>query len=40
MQMNVQLYHVVTDMTGETGMWIIRAVVAGERDPGCTGHPS
>src|SRR5271167_2538745 len=33
MQMNVQLHHVVTDVTGETGMWIIRAVVAGERDP-------
>ena len=33
MQMNVQLHHVVTDMTGETGMRIIRAVVAGERDP-------
>ena len=33
MQMNVQLHHVVTDMTGETGMRIIRAVVTGERDP-------
>ena len=33
MQMNVQLQHVVTDMTGATGMRIIRAVVAGERDP-------
>ena len=33
MQMNVQLHHVVTDMTGATGMRIIRAVVAGERDP-------
>ena len=33
MQMNVQLHHVVTDITGETGMRIIRAVVAGERDP-------
>src|ERR1700730_3303519 len=33
MQMNVQLHHVVTDVTGETGMGIIRAVVAGERDP-------
>ena len=32
MQMNVQLHHVVTDITGETGMRIIRAVVAGERD--------
>ena len=34
MQMNVQLHHVVTDMTGETGMRIIRAVVVlGERGP-------
>lgn len=32
MQMNVQLHHVVTDMTGVTGMSIIRAIVAGERD--------
>ncbi len=32
-QMNVQLHHVVTDIMGETGMRIIRAVVAGERDP-------
>ena len=33
MQMIVQLHHVVTDITGETGMRIIRAVVVGERDP-------
>jgi transposase len=33
MQMNVQLHHVVTDMMGTTGMSIIRAIVAGERDP-------
>jgi transposase len=33
MQMNVQLHHVVTDMTGTTGMRIIRAIVEGERDP-------
>src|SRR6201995_2171407 len=32
MQMNVQLHHVVTDMMGATGMRIIRAIVAGERD--------
>lgn len=32
-QMNLQLHHVVTDITGTTGMAIIRAVVAGERDP-------
>lgn len=33
MQMNVQRHHVVTDMMGATGMRIIRAIVAGERDP-------
>jgi transposase len=33
MQMNVQLHHVVADLTGMTGMRIIRAIVAGERDP-------
>jgi len=33
MQMNLQLHHVVTDITGATGMAIIRAIVAGERDP-------
>jgi transposase len=33
MQMNVQLHHVVTDMTGTTGMRIIRAIKDGERDP-------
>jgi hypothetical protein len=32
-QMNLQLRHVVTDITGATGMAIIRALVAGERDP-------
>jgi transposase len=32
-QMNLQLHHVVTDVTGTTGMRIIRAIVAGERDP-------
>ena len=32
-QMNLQLHHVVTDITGATGMKIIRAIVAGERDP-------
>ena len=31
MQMNVQLHHVVSDMTGVTGMRILRAIVAGER---------
>ena len=31
--MNVQLHHVVADVTGATGLKIIRAIVAGERDP-------
>ena len=29
----MQLHHVVLDITGVTGMQIIRAIVAGERDP-------
>lgn len=33
-QMNVQLHHAVTDLTGVTGMKILRAIVSGERDPG------
>jgi transposase len=33
MEMNVQLHHVVSDITGATGMRIIRAIVAGERNP-------
>lgn len=33
MQMNVQLHHVVSDITGVTGMKIVRAIVAGVRDP-------
>ncbi|MFL5254575.1 MAG: IS110 family transposase [Rhodopila sp.] len=33
MQMNLQLHHVVTDITGVTGLSIIRAIVAGERNP-------
>lgn len=32
MEMNLQLHHVVTDITGITGMKIIRAIAAGERD--------
>ena len=32
-QMNLQLPHVLSDITGETGMAILRAIVAGERDP-------
>jgi transposase len=32
-QMNVQVHRAVTDLTGFTGMAIVRAIVAGERDP-------
>jgi transposase len=32
-QMNLQLHHVITDITGVTGMRIIRAITAGERNP-------
>lgn len=31
--MNLQLHHVVSDITGVTGMKIIRAIVGGQRDP-------
>lgn len=31
-EMNLQLHHVVNDLTGVTGMAIVRAIVAGERD--------
>jgi transposase len=31
-QMNLQIHHVISDITGLTGMRIIRAIVAGERD--------
>lgn len=33
MQMNVQLHHAVADITGVTGLSIVRAIVNGERDP-------
>jgi transposase len=33
MQMNLQLHHVVADITGACGLRIIRAIVGGERDP-------
>lgn len=33
LQMNIQLSQVLTDVTGETGLRIIRAIVAGEREP-------
>jgi transposase len=32
-QMNVLLHNVVSDITGVTGMKIIKAIIAGERDP-------
>lgn len=32
MEMNLQLHHVVSDINGETGMRILRAIVGGERD--------
>ena len=32
-QMNVQLANVISDISGETGLAILRAIVAGERDP-------
>jgi transposase len=32
MQMNLQLHHVVSDITGVTGLKILRAILAGERD--------
>lgn len=31
-EMNIQLHHVISDITGVTGMNIIKAIVAGERD--------
>lgn len=32
-QRNVQVHRAVTDLTGKTGMAIVRAIVAGEREP-------
>jgi hypothetical protein len=32
-QINIQLHHVVSDLTGVNGMKNIRAILAGERDP-------
>jgi hypothetical protein len=31
--MNVQLHHVISDLTGVTGLAILKAILAGERDP-------
>ena len=33
MQMNIQLHHAVTDITGVTGMRIVAAIISGVRDP-------
>lgn len=32
-EMNIQLHHVISDITGVTGMNIIKAIIAGERNP-------
>lgn len=32
-QMNLQLHHVISDLSGKTGLAIIDAILAGERDP-------
>lgn len=32
-QMNLQIHHVISDITGITGLRIIEAVLSGERDP-------
>jgi transposase len=32
-QMNLQIHHVITDITGVTGTAIVEAILAGERDP-------
>jgi transposase len=32
-QMNIQLHHVISDITGKTGLLIVDAILSGERDP-------
>src|SRR5882672_8393305 len=32
-QMNLQLHHVISDITGQTGLTIVDAILAGQRDP-------
>ena len=32
-QMNVQIHHVISDITGVTGLAIVDAIIAGQRDP-------
>jgi len=31
-EMNIKLHHVISDLTGQTGLTIVRAILAGERD--------
>ncbi len=38
-QMNLQLHHVLSDITGVTGLAILDAILAGERDPAGAGRP-
>jgi transposase len=33
-QMNIQIHHVIADITGKSGLAIVEALLAGERDPG------
>lgn len=39
-QMNIQLNHAISDITGVTGMNIIQAILQGERDPKALAHLS
>ena len=32
-QMNLQLHHMISDITGRTGITILEAILAGERNP-------
>jgi transposase len=34
-QMNLQIHHVISDVTGRTGLSILDAILAGERDRRC-----
>jgi transposase len=37
-QMNIQLQHVISDLTGVTGLAILQAILGGQRDPAKTGR--
>jgi hypothetical protein len=37
-QMKVQIHHVISDITGRTGLAIVEAILAGQRDPGELAH--